>query len=469
MSPPGSDDDWAIICKRSVADGARRGHDPALQWIFRFDDRSAVQIRDPVPQSFPQHSVLGLAGAVAGKIPGGTGGQLPGSFGQLPALGLHFDEVEAAKEHIGPEPVQDIQQALVGAAAEAVFSVVCFQQQVLLMEVGIVGMDTVFTDTLAKDTEGEGPQQIIAGAQGDARPDLQHILHRDQPGMVFQCRVQTNVPAAAEMFPEGMAAEIHRGVVIFCQEPCQASAVVIVAVGQDAEIHGIQVDAQLFRIVRKGTGLACIEEDGVAAGFDQQAQAVLGGQILPAGGVFNENGDLHGITSDQDAVAVVDLMLDDLGGPAGEGLDPGLEGLILPADLDLLKPLCFPGAAQQGQTALLSLIVTGGREDLRIQHHQVAALTVEGNDAFGHADHVGSHADAGIFVGSQGIQQIPGGIQIFSAGGSGLSGQQEGVMNKGTDHRQFSFCTGVDGARRIHISALLQDSKKAGRKAAQQI
>lgn len=40
-------------------------------------------------------------------------------------------------------------------------------------------------------------------------------------------------------------------------------------------------------------------------------------------------------------------MLDDLGGPAFKGPDPGLKFLRLPADLDLPETLTFPGAAKR--------------------------------------------------------------------------------------------------------------------------
>ena len=60
--------------------------------------------------------------------------------------------------------------------------------------------------------------------------------------------------------------------------------------------------------------------------------------------------------SNQNTVTVVHLVLDDLGGPAGEGFDPFLELLVVPADLDLLIALTLPGAAQQAQAALLGLI-----------------------------------------------------------------------------------------------------------------
>ena len=43
---------------------------------------------------------------------------------------------------------------------------------------------------------------------------------------------------------------------------------------------------------------------------------------------------------------MVDLVLDDLGGKAGVGLDPGLEGPVLEPDLDGLPPLPLAEALQ---------------------------------------------------------------------------------------------------------------------------
>lgn len=143
--------------------------------------------------------------------------------------------------------------------------------------------------------------------------------------------------------------------------------------------------------------------------------------------------------SDQNAVAVVDLMLDDLGRPAGEGPDPGLEGLVLPAYLDLLKPPGLPGTAQQRKTALFRFIFPGAAEELRIQHDHIAPLTVEGDDPAGDADHVGGHAHAFFLMGSQGIQQVPGSLQILFSSRGRFPGQENGVVNDGLDHEKTSF------------------------------
>jgi hypothetical protein len=48
----------------------------------------------------------------------------------------------------------------------------------------------------------------------------------------------------------------------------------------------------------------------------------------------------------QYAVAMVDLVLDDLGCPAGEGFDPGLELFVLPLHFDGFIAFTGAGVAQ---------------------------------------------------------------------------------------------------------------------------
>jgi hypothetical protein len=66
---------------------------------------------------------------------------------------------------------------------------------------------------------------------------------------------------------------------------------------KDGKIDRREVDAELFSVVGEGAGLAGVEENFMAAGFDVQAQTVLAGQAFPAGGIFGENGDFHGTPS----------------------------------------------------------------------------------------------------------------------------------------------------------------------------
>ena len=85
--------------------------------------------------------------------------------------------------------------------------------------------------------------------------------------------------------------------------------------------------------------------------------------------------------SNQNSLAVVDLVLDDLRCPAGEGLEPCLELLILPLHLDSPEAFCLPGAGV-GQAALLGLIGSGSLNNDRIEHDHVFTLVVKDDDAF---------------------------------------------------------------------------------------
>ena len=53
---------------------------------------------------------------------------------------------------------------------------------------------------------------------------------------------------------------------------------------------------------------------------------------------------------------MVDLVLDDLRRPASEGLDPGLELLVLPLHLNGLIALAGTRAAQKGKATFLCII-----------------------------------------------------------------------------------------------------------------
>ena len=141
----------------------------------------------------------------------------------------------------------------------------------------------------------------------------------------------------------------------------------------------------------------------------------------------------------QDAIAMIHFVLNDLGCPAGEGFQSGLQGSILIADFDFTEAFGFPGSAQQGKTAFFRFICFAAADDLRIQHHHVAALTVECNDIFENADHVGSHAHAFFFMGSQGIQQVLGGLQVFCSCGGGFPCQENRVVDNGLNHGKDSF------------------------------
>ena len=151
------------------------------------------------------------------------------------------------------------------------------------------------------------------------------------------------------------------------------------------------------------------------------------GRLAPAGAIF--------LRSDQHAVAVVDLVLDDLGRPALKILYPGLEMLRLPPDLDLLVPGAFAGTAQQGQAALFRLVGALLFQNFRVEHGAVAGSLLKDDDALCNADHIRRHAHTAFPVVQQCVHQVPGGVQVVLCGRGGLPGQQEGVVYQLFYHR----------------------------------
>ena len=91
-------------------------------------------------------------------------------------------------------------------------------------------------------------------------------------------------------------------------------------------------------------------------------------------------------------------MLNDFRCPAGKGLEPCLELLVLPLHLDGLETLRVPRTGE-GQAALLGLICPGLLDDDGIEHDRVFALVVKGDDAFVDANHIRCHAHTAILMG----------------------------------------------------------------------
>lgn len=135
---------------------------------------------------------------------------------------------------------------------------------------------------------------------------------------------------------------------------------------------------------------------------------------------------------------MVDLVLDNLGGPAGEGLAAGLELFVLPLDLDGAKAPRLPGAGE-GQAALLGLIGAVPADDDGVAHDKIGPLVAEGDDALVYADHVRRHAHASVPVGGQRVQQVLRRAEIIRRGGLGLLREKALVPADITDHTIFSF------------------------------
>ena len=76
----------------------------------------------------------------------------------------------------------------------------------------------------------------------------------------------------------------------------------------------------------------------------------------------------------QNPSAMVNFMLDNLGGPAGVGLDAPFHGFVLIADFDFLKAPGGPGTAQQGETTFGRFKFPFRFQNLRVEKHGISWL-----------------------------------------------------------------------------------------------
>lgn len=100
---------------------------------------------------------------------------------------------------------------------------------------------------------------------------------------------------------------------------------------------------------------------------------------------------------------MVNFMLNNLRCPSCEGFDTGLEGAVLPLNLDGMIPRRDAGAVQR-KAALLSLIFTGFLNYFGIEHFDKNAVVAEYDNALLDTNHIGGQPDAARLVGLQGIQ-----------------------------------------------------------------
>lgn len=85
------------------------------------DARAAGKVMEPVAERLFQIVKRAAPRAVAGVILGRKRRQVPGGEIERCAallIGLQRLEVESAHEHVGPQPLHDVQYALVGTAAD---------------------------------------------------------------------------------------------------------------------------------------------------------------------------------------------------------------------------------------------------------------------------------------------------------------------------------------------------------------
>ena len=128
----------------------------------------------------------------------------------------------------------------------------------------------------------------VAGKQLNSLVNDQAVPGNDHLGMVCQFLVQAQILGLAGIEgAEGVLVDIDGGGMVDLQKALQSAAVVIVAVGDDHQIHLFQIHAHLPGIVQKVPGHAGIKEDLVALGFNIHTQSGLSFQTGAAGGILN--------------------------------------------------------------------------------------------------------------------------------------------------------------------------------------
>lgn len=114
--------------------------------------------------------------------------------------------------------------------------------------------------------------------------------------------------------------------------------------------------------------------------------------------------------SDDDSLAMVDLMLDDLRGETGER---GMALAEFAVEVRHLDTLVAHGMAfsLKGKASFGGVERTVSRGDLRVEHDADTAAEIlvhEGDDSLGNADHVRGHADAAIAVSFERVFEVLG-------------------------------------------------------------
>lgn len=137
--------------------------------------------------------------------------------------------------------------------------------------------------------------------------------------------------------------------------------------------------------------------------------------------------------SDQNTVAMVELVLDYFSRPAGEGFEPKLKFFILPLNLDSPEAPDLP-VPREGETALFGLVCPRLFHDDGVEHDLILAVVFKGDDALVHANHVGGHAHAAILVGDERVEQILRRAEVVRRGGFGLLGKKGFVFAYITYH-----------------------------------
>ena len=142
---------------------------------------------------------------------------------------------------------------------------------------------------------------------------------------------------------------------------------------------------------------------------------------------------LYDTGSDQNAVAVVNFMLDDLSSPAGKGLQTDLKGIILITHFDGAISLGLPCTGKR-KTAFFSLIWAGEFDDFGVEHDHGRSVVIENDNPFGFADHVCRHPHAPPGIRLEGVQQVRCNLLVQDSCIGGLLREEDWVFVTGFDH-----------------------------------
>ena len=203
-------------------------------------------------------------------------------------------EVEPADEDVGLKPLLDVQDALVGAAAEEDPSPMLRHQQVLLMP------EVVWHELAARARREPKGVDLVRGHPVVAREELEPVsqvevvARVDEPVRLPERRVKADVLLpGVSMLLEGMPAEVDRRMVVELEEGRETAAMVVVAVRDDHGVDRAEVDAKPSCVVREGGRLARVEEGRSRVRLHEEAQPVLGDESLSARRVLRKRRDAH--------------------------------------------------------------------------------------------------------------------------------------------------------------------------------
>lgn len=213
-----------------------------------------------------------------------------------------FGKVESSYKDIGAEPVGDVENSFVGAAAEqhfSAFSIRCpfcrlFDEQILFMA-EIFREESIFPQNVQAGTyEAVFPYFFLAGTEGQPVPDDSCAVGKNQTLAAGKRNIQPDIFFRAMVMRfKGMAVQIDGSCLIYFQKSFKAAAMVVMPVGEDGDVYGRKVDAKRGGILGKQAGLPHIKENLVFFRFYIQTQSMFGEHIFPFRCIFKQSSDFH--------------------------------------------------------------------------------------------------------------------------------------------------------------------------------